>query len=202
MSFPRGSSSQSFARARPPGTRQTGPVLAVGRRVLVTGPVGTSGLVTLTDKDGTTAMASVAAGVEVEILAWQPFGLGGTRYRVLATKGGAEGWLGAGSVKARELPPPLEIRLRRSWLRRSQLRRSQLRRFPASKIQLRRSRLRRYRLRGSQLQKIPAPSSPAGRIQVLASPRARTPVLARTPAGAIPLTIGKRPAKNGKKRGN
>jgi hypothetical protein len=65
--------------------------------------------VTLTDRNGTTTVASVAAGTEVEILAWQPFGVGGTRYRVLAAKDGSEGWLGAANVKARELPPALTI---------------------------------------------------------------------------------------------
>jgi hypothetical protein len=92
----------------------------VGRTVL-TCPVGTSGRVTLTDREGTTALATLAAGVEVEILAWQPYGQGGTRYRVLASKAGVEGWLGAASVKPRELPaPPLNIAPTRAPVAQSQ----------------------------------------------------------------------------------
>jgi hypothetical protein len=60
--------------------------------------------VTLTDIEGTTPLATVADGLEVEILAWKPFGAGGIRYRVLSTKGGVEGWLGAASLRPSQLP--------------------------------------------------------------------------------------------------
>jgi hypothetical protein len=104
MSLPQGSYSRAFVRARPPFGRQRGPILAVGWRVVVTCPGGGSNCVTLTDMEGTTPLATVADGLEVEILAWQPFGAGGIRYRVLSVKGGVEGWLGAASLRPSQLP--------------------------------------------------------------------------------------------------
>jgi len=61
--------------------------------------------VTLTDSDGTTPLATVADGAEVEIVAWQPRGAGGTRYRIKATSGGMQGWLAAANLRARPRPP-------------------------------------------------------------------------------------------------
>ena len=101
-----------FDTPRMPSSRQEkdGPVLAVGWRVLVTSPDGRAQRVTLTDADGTSALATVAAGAEVEILAWRPHRSGGTRYRVVPTNGGTEGWLGAASLAPRQRPvsrPPV-----------------------------------------------------------------------------------------------
>jgi hypothetical protein len=81
-------------------------VLGVGSRVIVTCGNGRAGEVTLTDDDGTSAVATVAGGVEVEILAWRPRRGSETRYRVVSTMGGVEGWLGAKSLRPRPTPPP------------------------------------------------------------------------------------------------
>lgn len=112
MSFPRGTFSGSFARGPQAGESKGGPVLAVGRRVLVTCAGGRATGVTLTDGDGATPVATIADGAEVEILAWRPRRGGGTCYRVLCRSGGVEGWVGAAhlkapvSVPAPRLPPP------------------------------------------------------------------------------------------------
>ena len=82
------------------------PILAVGRRVLVNGNGDRSRRVTLTDPTGTTATGLLADGTEVEILAWQPRGAGGTRYRIRATTGDVQGWLAAANL--RPPPPPPE----------------------------------------------------------------------------------------------
>ena len=95
--MPPGSSFRTFSRPRP--ARQSGPVLAVGRRVLVTSPNGRSGRVTLTSRDGTTALATLATGSEVEIVAWHPGSSSATRYRVAPASGGTEGWLTAANLK-------------------------------------------------------------------------------------------------------
>jgi hypothetical protein len=99
--LPRGSSFPPPPRA---GTRTPrGPVLAVGARAVVTCAAGKAAHVALRDH-GERELATVADGEEVEILAWQPHGAGGTRYRVLGRNG--EGWLGAVHLRARVLPPP------------------------------------------------------------------------------------------------
>jgi hypothetical protein len=67
------------------------PVLAVGRRVLVNGNGDRTRRVTLTDPTGTTAIGLLADGTEVEILAWQPRGAGGTRYRIRTTADDVQG---------------------------------------------------------------------------------------------------------------
>jgi hypothetical protein len=96
----------------PPHQNQTGhPVLGVGSRVLVACRGTGADRVTLMDATGTSALATVADGIEVEILAWSPRRGAETRYRVVPTKGGVEGWLGAGSLRARPpapvpIPPP------------------------------------------------------------------------------------------------
>ena len=91
--------SQSFRRPSPSPARARGPVLAVGRRVYVArsedGPAG----VPLTDYAGANALATLADGNEVEILAWRPGGHG-TRYRVRSTPDGLEGWLGVGNLRS------------------------------------------------------------------------------------------------------
>src|SRR5262249_42843256 len=108
---------QHPSRLRPSGTMQPpsapqkkeDPILAVGRLAVVTCRSEKSDRGTLTDENGTAALAPVADGVEVEILAWRPRRGGGTRYRVVPTKGGVEGWVGAASLKAREIPPPPRV---------------------------------------------------------------------------------------------
>jgi len=81
-------------------------VLAVGWRAIVTGRAGKANHVVLTDNDGTTPLGTLAAGLEVEILAWRPHGTHDTRYRVLSRKGGIEGWLAAASLTPSRLPLP------------------------------------------------------------------------------------------------
>jgi len=89
-----------------PSRQPSLPILAVGRRVLVNGTGDRSRRVTLTDPSGTTATGLLADGTEVEILAWQPRGAGGTRYRIRATTGDVQGWLAAANL--RPPPPPPE----------------------------------------------------------------------------------------------
>ncbi len=89
---------------QPPGrSRSAGAVLAVGRRVLVSCPSGATGRATLTDAKGTTPLATLPHGAEVEILGWQPRGAGGTRYSIRSNESGVEGWVGGESLRA---PPP------------------------------------------------------------------------------------------------
>jgi len=97
MPLPRGPRSSAFA-----ATPKAPPVLAVGWRVVVTSRSNGSGRVMLTDDSGTSTLATVPDGVEVEILAWRPRRGGDTRYRVVPTNGGVEGWLGAASLRTRQ----------------------------------------------------------------------------------------------------
>jgi len=80
-------------------TRVRGPVFAVGRRVSVAAEGTFPARVTLMDESGATALANLADGAEVEILAWRPGGSRGVRYRVRATENGAEGWVAVGSLR-------------------------------------------------------------------------------------------------------
>ena len=105
MPLPRGSRFPSFASIRPQPTAKDQPVLGVGSRVLVTCRGSGAGGVTLMDDAGTSAVATVREGVEVEILAWRPRRGADTRYRVIPTAGGTEGWL-VGSNLERRQPPP------------------------------------------------------------------------------------------------
>jgi hypothetical protein len=85
-------------------------VLGVGSRVMVMARGNGSGGVRLMDAAGQNAIATVADGVEVEILAWHPRRGGETRYRVVQTTGGVEGWIGAASLKPRPAPPtPIRV---------------------------------------------------------------------------------------------
>jgi len=59
--------------------------------------------VTLTAEDGTTALATVKAGIQVEITAWRPRRSGPALYRVRTKSGGKEGWAPASSLE--RLPP-------------------------------------------------------------------------------------------------
>jgi hypothetical protein len=90
----------------PARTRGGGSVLAVGRRVLVSCPGGATGRATLTDAKGTTPLATLPHGAEVEILGWQPRGASGTRYSIRSSESGVEGWVGGDSLRAPAPPPP------------------------------------------------------------------------------------------------
>jgi len=92
----------------PARTRGGGSVLAVGRRVLVSCPGGATGRATLTDAKGTTPLATLPHGTEVEILGWQPRGANGTRYSIRSSESGVEGWVGGESLRAPAPPPPSE----------------------------------------------------------------------------------------------
>src|SRR3989454_6908448 len=94
----------------PTRTRGGGSVLAVGRRVLVSCPSGATGRATLTDAKGTTPLATLPHGAEVEILGWQPRGAGGTRYSIRSSEAGREGWVRGESLRAPAPPPPSETR--------------------------------------------------------------------------------------------
>ena len=100
MPLPRGPRFPSVP-PRPPSPGNDHPILGVGSRVMVTCRGSRSGRVALTDASGTSAVASVPDGAEVEILAWYPRRGGETRYRVVPTKGGVEGWLGASCLRPR-----------------------------------------------------------------------------------------------------
>jgi hypothetical protein len=96
------------ATPSPRSARNALPVLSVGRRVFVHSRTE-SRRVSLTDEAGNAASLSLADGVEVEIVAWRPRGSAGTRYRVVATANGAEGWVGADELRPTETavtPPP------------------------------------------------------------------------------------------------
>jgi hypothetical protein len=71
----------------------------------VTAQGGGSDRVTLTDDGGTSALATISDGVEVEIVAWRPR-RGATRYRVVSKDGRFDGWVGAANLKPCPLPPP------------------------------------------------------------------------------------------------
>jgi hypothetical protein len=88
-------STRSF---RPSPVRAGAFVLAVGRRVYVARSEDGPGGVTLTDDTGTNALATLADGHEVEILAWRPRGAG-TRYHVRSTHDGLEGWVAVGNLR-------------------------------------------------------------------------------------------------------
>lgn len=108
MPFPRGSRFPTLPGAPPPTGPKAPPVLGVGWRVIVKSQGG-EGRVTLTDETGTSALATVEDGTEVEILAWRPHRGGDTRYRVVSTPGGVEGWLGGASLRARPPSPSFTV---------------------------------------------------------------------------------------------
>lgn len=96
---------------RPTPVRSKVPALAVGRRVLVARSEDGPPHVALTDDLGTIALASLADGHEVEILAWRPRGAA-TRYRVRSTGDGLEGWLGVENLRGKApvvLPSPAPV---------------------------------------------------------------------------------------------
>jgi hypothetical protein len=89
----------SSFRARVPAVGVQGAVFAVGWRAHVARSEGGPVRVRLTDDAGTDGVTSLAAGSEVEILAWRPLGCAGARYRVRSTGTGLEGWLPAGNLR-------------------------------------------------------------------------------------------------------
>src|SRR5262245_58147797 len=104
MPIPRGPRLPRFTVVRPPSSKDR-PVLGVGSRATVVSRNGQSDHVTLTDDSGSGVLATIAHGVEVEIVAWRPGRGGDTRYRVATTGDRVEGWLGAASLQPRQKPP-------------------------------------------------------------------------------------------------
>jgi hypothetical protein len=84
-----------------------GAVISVGARALVAPSVGTSAG-TLTDENGIPTGLTLAADVEVEIVAWRPRGRSGSRYRVRSLADGVEGWIDGSMI--REQPRPVTPR--------------------------------------------------------------------------------------------
>lgn len=90
-----------YCRARPVERRRSsGPVLAVGGRVLVVGD-----MVMVTDENRIATGATLARDAEVEIIAWRPRGPNGACYRIRCAREGVEGWVDAPNLRARPLPP-------------------------------------------------------------------------------------------------
>ena len=103
MAAPRGSFAPPFTRIEPSrGLKEA--VLPVGSHAIVR-PSG-AGAVTLTAENGSTVLASMKAGVEVEITAWRPRRSGPALYRVRARNGGEEGWITSASLERLPPPPP------------------------------------------------------------------------------------------------
>jgi len=86
-------------------------LLAVGARALVVLGPGADAVV-LADDRGQATGARLAADIEVEVLAWQPRGRAGARYRVRGPDG-VEGWVDGAALRARpvEKAPPRVTRL-------------------------------------------------------------------------------------------
>jgi hypothetical protein len=78
-------------------------VLPVRWHAVLRAPAGGANRVTLTAEDGTTALTTVTAGVEVEITAWRSRRSGPALYRVRTKTGGKEG--GAAGPSLERLPP-------------------------------------------------------------------------------------------------
>jgi hypothetical protein len=106
MYFSSGPSPNRYARLASPRHRESGPVYAVGHRVVIEAPAGRVRTVTLMDALDVVACGTVANGAPVEILAWQPAGTKGTRYRVRSASDGIEGWLNGRELRAVERPAP------------------------------------------------------------------------------------------------
>ena len=102
MAAPRGSFSPLFTRIEP-SREPKAAVLPVGCHAILRAPAGGANRVTLTTEDGTTALTTVTAGVEVEITAWRPRRSGPALYRVRTKTGGKEGWAAGPSLE--RLPP-------------------------------------------------------------------------------------------------
>jgi hypothetical protein len=106
MRLPRGPGFVSLGGVKPPPGVKDRPALAVGSRAVVAARNGGRGAVTLTDDTGSRDIATIADGTEVEVVAWRPRRGGDTRYRVMPTGGGPEGWLGASDLKPRQVVTP------------------------------------------------------------------------------------------------
>jgi len=104
MRFPRGPGYVSVGFRPSPDAKER-PTLSIGSRVLVTARTGGDRRVALTDDAGTSVVATVPDGTEVEVLAWRPRRGGDTRYLV-APPGGPEGWLGASCLRPRPVAVP------------------------------------------------------------------------------------------------
>jgi len=82
-------------------------VLAVGRRVFVACPSDGPGRATVTDEAGTKPLRTLSDGTEVQIVAWRPRGVNGTRYRVRCPPDDLEGWLPARNLRGLRVPAPV-----------------------------------------------------------------------------------------------
>lgn len=92
----------SFFRSRPrsgPGPTRPRLVLAVGQRAFVHSPVRHGDVVFLTNDSGIPGDAVLRDGNEIEVLAWRPRGVAGTRYRIRRCADGIDGWLGADELR-------------------------------------------------------------------------------------------------------
>jgi hypothetical protein len=97
----------SFFRSRP----RSGPiaarprfVLAVGQRAFVHSPAQQSHVVFLTNEHGIPGDTVLRDGSEIEVVAWRPRGLDGTRYRIRGCADGADGWLAAEELRTTAAP--------------------------------------------------------------------------------------------------
>ena len=110
MYFPSGPSPNRFFRMAPSRHRDNGPVYAVGHSVMIAAAPGDEKPgITLMDALATVAQGTLAHGARVEILAWQPAGPNGARYRVRSTTDGVEGWLSGRQLRAYERPAVARI---------------------------------------------------------------------------------------------
>jgi hypothetical protein len=98
---PRGSFSPPFTRVEASrGPKEA--VLPIGSHAIVRPP----GAVTLTAENGSTVLASMKVGVEVEITAWRQHRSGPVLYRVRARNGDEEGWTTSAGLERLPPPPP------------------------------------------------------------------------------------------------
>ena len=88
-------------------TRDDASVLAVGRRVFVACPSDGAGRATVTDEAGIKPLRTLSDGTEVQIVAWRPRGVNGTRYRVRCPPDDLEGWLPARNLRGSRAPAPV-----------------------------------------------------------------------------------------------
>jgi hypothetical protein len=93
-------------RSAPRPGRSHAAVLSIGRRVFVHCPDEPTRGIALTDDAGRDLTPRLADGAAVEVVAWRPRGGAGTRYRVRATSGQVDGWLGAEALRATPEPGP------------------------------------------------------------------------------------------------
>jgi hypothetical protein len=75
---------------------EIGPIFGVGRQAFLNGG---SAPVPLLDEAGVNVLESFEDGTEVEIISWQPRGVG-TRYCVRPTSGQKTGWVGVAQLRA------------------------------------------------------------------------------------------------------